>query len=517
MKFTYALFTLAALGLCHLGSAQEEQPPQGGQPPPALARSRPLANTAQPIDVAAGDSDNIVKIDVSMLFPDFREPWNAGQPSGGSGTGFMIGKNRFLTNAHVVSNATRIVIRTTNDPAPHPARIVHIAHDCDLAIVEAVNGADFDKLRTFQLGGIPKLNTEVSVIGYPIGGERISVTRGVVSRIDFRPYSHTGVDSHLAIQIDAAINPGNSGGPVLQDGKVVGVAFQGYNGRVAQNVGYMIPTPVINRFLKDIEDGHYDHYVDLALSHFPIENPAQLKALKLERNGVGVIIADVEPAGSVGDALQSDDVLLSMDGNPVFNNGLVRVDGELMDMNEVVERKFAGDTVKIKFLRDGKPKEVTVTLKRFAPYLTLGEQYNQRPRYVMHAGLVFQPMDKNMMDAHQIRDATVNYWFDNFLSQKLYKERPEPVILTNVLPDDVNSYLQRSYPGIVDEINGVKINELADVKEALKKPGDNPDFIVITLVEKGRPLVLKRTLAAEAQTRIMKNYNIEEDSYLGNE
>ena len=508
---------LPLLAVCCLGPVFAQDPkqevPEEAAPPPS--RSRPLASTAQPIDVAAGDSDNIVNIDVSMLFPDYREPWNAGQPSGGSGTGFLIGKNRFLTNAHVVSNATRIVIRTQNDPAPHPARIVFIAHDCDLAIVEAINGEAFEKLNTLQIGGIPKLNTEVSVIGYPIGGERISVTRGVVSRIDFRPYSHTGVDSHLAIQIDAAINPGNSGGPVLQDGKVVGVAFQGYNGRVAQNVGYMIPTPVIKRFLKDIEDGHYDHYVDLAISDFPIENPAQLKALKLPSDGIGVIVADVEPAGSVGDQLKSGDVLLSVDGNPVYNNGLVHVDGELMDMNEVVERKFAGDKVKIEYQRDGKRADTTVTLKRFAPYLTLGEQYNQRPRYVMYAGMVFQPMDKNLMDAHQIRDATVNYWFDNFLSQKLYKDRPEVVILTNVLPDDVNSYLPGTFPAIVDEINGVKIKALADVQEALKKTGENPDFIQIRLLEKGRPIVLKRSLAAEAQPRIMTNYHIEEDSYLG--
>ena len=52
--------------------------------------------------------------------------------------------------------------------------------------------------------------------------------------------------------------PGNSGGPVMQNAKVVGVAFQGYSGDVAQGVAYMIPTPVIQRFLKDIEDGHYD-------------------------------------------------------------------------------------------------------------------------------------------------------------------------------------------------------------------------------------------------------------------
>ncbi len=487
-----------------------QAPIPAAEPPPPRDRS-------QAIDISSGEWDNIVNIDVSMVIPDYREPWNAGQPTGGSGTGFLIGKNRFLTNAHVVSNSTRIVIRTTNDPEPHPARIVHIAHDCDLAIIEAVDDAHFEKLNTLQIGDTPKLNTEVSVIGYPIGGERISVTRGVVSRIDFRPYSHSGVDSHLAIQVDAAINPGNSGGPVLQDGKVVGVAFQGYNGQVAQNVGYMIPTPVIKRFLKDIEDGHYDHYVDLAISDFSIENRAQVKALGLANDGKGVLVANVEPAGSAGGVLKEGDVLLSIDGNPIFNNGLVRVDGDLMDMNEMVERKFSGDEVKVEFLRDGKKQTKPVKLQRFIPYLTLGEHYNQRPRYVIYAGLVFQPMDRNLMDALQIREPTVNYVFDNYLNLKLYQERPEVVILTNILTDDVNSYIQPYQQNIVDEINGVKIKSLNDVKAALAKKGDKPDFIVLKLLEKGRPLVLKRSLADEAHTRIMKTYNVTEDSYLGND
>ena len=95
----------------------------------------------------------------------------------------------------------------------------------------------------------------------------MSVTTGIVSRIDFTLYTHSSVDSHLAIQISAQINPGNSGGPVMQDGKVVGVAFQGYSGDVAQGVAYMIPTPVIRRFLKDVSDGHYDRYVDLGITY----------------------------------------------------------------------------------------------------------------------------------------------------------------------------------------------------------------------------------------------------------
>ncbi len=485
-------------------------------PAAASAQPVPIAPSAnQAIDLSSGDWEGVVNIDVSVLVPDYREPWNAGQPSGGSGTGFLIGKNRFLTNAHVVSNATRILIRTTNDPEPHPARIVHIAHDCDLALIEAEDGKHFDKLSPLDFGGIPQLNTEVIVLGYPIGGDRLSVTRGVVSRIDFRPYSHTSVDSHLSIQVDAAINPGNSGGPVMQEGRVVGVAFQGFSGRVAQNVGYMIPVPVIKRFLKDVEDGRYDHYVDLAASDFPIENPAQAKALGTSGDGVGVMVGDVEPAGSVGDLLKIGDVILSIDDNPVMNNGLVRFEGELMDMNEIVERKFAGDTIKIAYLRAGKKLEATVTLKRFDPYVRLGAQYNQRPRYIVYAGLVFQPLDRNLMDAHQMRDSTVNYVFDNFLTDKLYVERPEPVVLTNVLPDEVNTWLTPYAHSIVDEINGVKIRSLKDVETALAKK--DKDFVEIHLLEKSRPLVLKREIVEAAHPRIMKTYNIQDDSYLGDE
>lgn len=481
-------------------------------PPEEAEAQRPLP-TGEAVASTPKEWAGIVNIEVSFLFPDYREPWNAGQTSGGTGTGFLIGKNRFLTNAHVVSNGTRIVIRTTDDPKPHPARIVHIAHDCDLAVIEAEDGTPFEKMQPMTFGGIPRLNTEVIAIGYPIGGDRMSVTRGVVSRIDFRTYSHSGVDSHLCIQVDAAINPGNSGGPVVQEGKVVGVAFQGLSGRAAQNVGYMIPVPVITRFLKDIEDGRYDHYVDLAVSDFPVENAAQRQALGLKDDGVGVLIGDAEPGGSLGSIVKTGDVLLAIDGNPVLNNGLVRLGGDLVNMNEIAERKFAGDEIKVTLLRDGKKQDATAKLKRFDPYVKLGAQYDQRPRYLVYAGLVFQPLDQNLVEAHQITDPSVSYVFQRYLTDKLYVDRPDPVVLTTILPDEVNTWLSPYAQSLVDEINGVPIKTLADVKTALAK-SDKP-FIEIRLHEKNRPLILKRALAEAAHPRIMQTYNIPEDHFLG--
>lgn len=492
-------------------------PVKGEEAKPAIATPTTDAVPGKPDSTDVDEFEGIVRIEAEFLLPDYRTPWLAGRPTSGNGTGWLVGKNKFITNAHVVSNSTELHIRLTNDPKPYKARILHIAHDCDLAMIEAEDATRFAGLKPLELDGVPKLNTEVIAVGYPIGGDRVSVTRGVVSRIDFQSYSHSGIDQHLAIQVDAAINPGNSGGPVLQNNKVVGVAFQGYSGSVAQNVGYMIPVPVISRFLKDIEDGQYDHYMDLAVSDFPVENAAQIKALGLEDNGVGVMISNVDSASCAGGLLKVGDVIMAIDGSPVYNNGLIRVDGEMMDMNEVVERKFAGDKIHVDILRGGKPEKIEIALKRFLPYLTLGEQYNQRPKYVLYAGLLMQPMSRNLMEAHSIRDPLVNYWFDNYLGKELYKERPEVVILTSILPDEVNSYLQGYQHSIVDEINGVKIKGIKDVAEALKKKDGDSKFTVIKLLEKNRPLVIKRDLAEAAQPLIMQKYDVREDSYLGDE
>jgi S1-C subfamily serine protease len=502
-----ALVLLAAL----LRPVSSQTTAEATAPPPAVPP------TAQTASVKPELWKSIVRIEASFLFPDYRTPWLSGRPSSGSGTGWLVGKNQFITNAHVVSNCTKLVIRLMDDPQPYEARVKFIAHDCDLAIIEAENPKPFENLQPLVLDGIPQLNTEVIAVGYPIGGERVSVTRGVVSRIDFQSYSHSGIDQHLAIQVDAAINPGNSGGPVLQNGKVVGVAFQGYSGSVAQNVGYIIPVPVIQRFLDDIKDGQYDHYMDIAVGDFPIENPAQRKALSMEDNGIGVFVSSVESAGAAGDVLKIGDVILSIDGQDVYNNGYIKYHGEMVNMNEVVERKFVGDKVKLDILRDGKKETVEIKLKRFLPYLTMGEQYNQRPRYILYAGLLFQPMDRSLMEAHSIRDPLVGYVFDNYLAKDLYKERPEVVVLTAILPDEVNSYLQGFQHSIVDEVNGVKIKTLKDVAEALKKKEGDGKFVVIKLLEKNRPLVLKRELADAAHPHIMQNYQVKEDSYLGDD
>ncbi|MDF1751973.1 MAG: trypsin-like peptidase domain-containing protein [Verrucomicrobiales bacterium] len=472
-------------------------------------------------DISEIDLDAIVRVEVDTKQPNYRVPWNVGGMGSGNGTGFLIGKNRFLTNAHVVSNGRLIYIKKVSDPRPYKARVVNIAHDCDLALLELESESDyensFEDVEPLYIGGIPKLNTTVIAVGYPIGGERISVTRGVVSRVDFRSYSHSGVDNHLTIQVDAAINPGNSGGPVLQSNQVVGVAFQGYSGSVAQNTGYMIPVPVVERFLKDVEDGTYDYYVDIATSTIGILNPAQRQAFGLPNNGIGVMVCEADAAGSAGDKLKTKDVLLSIDGHTIFSDGFIEIEGERVDMNEVIERKFAGDTVNLEVWRDKEQIDVEIELKRFIPYTIQANQYDKQPQFVLFAGLQFQPVDRSVMTSHGIKDFQARYHYTYFSSDEIYREKPQVIILTAVLPDSVNTHLQPYVHKVVESINGKKIRLLQDVYDAFYKQQAEPgkeDFHVIRCVGEGRPLVLKRDEADVAHDRIKAKYNVGFTSHL---
>ncbi|MCE9609530.1 MAG: trypsin-like peptidase domain-containing protein [Chthoniobacter sp.] len=448
---------------------------------------------------------SICRINNTAQEANYRVPWMPGAMSGGSGTGWVVSADRLVTNAHVVSNARFLTVEKENDPKKYIATVEHIAHDCDLAVLKVQDASFFKGTKPLALGGIPELESQVTVFGYPIGGDRMSVTQGIVSRVDFRTYTHSVVDSHLSIQIDAAINPGNSGGPVMQDGKVVGVAFQGFSGDVAQNVGYMIPTPVIQHFLDDIKDGHYDRYMDLSIGIANTLNPAMRKALGLTDDDRGVIVSSVQSAGVCAGKVLVGDVLLGIDGLSIASDGMVELQGERVLMSEVAERKFLGDSVKFSLLREKKPLEVEVKFDRAWPFGMLATSYDTQPPYVLFGGLLFQPLSRNLLAAYQFSSDRINYHYDFFISKELYKERPEIVVLSAILPDPLNTYLGEFQQGIVDEVNDRKIRTLKDLAEALEAQAE---FYVIKFVGYGRPLVLERTAVEAARLRIKQRYNV---------
>src|SRR5205809_2714533 len=483
-------------------------PPEEGMPPiKPSATPAPVA----PIVVAAPKQPNgkiqksLVRITSTEVEPDYRAPWNTGAIGRGVGAGFVIEGPRIMTNAHVVSNTRYLTVERDGDPNKYPARVVFVVHDCDLALITVDSPEFFKNMVPLGFGGIPELESTVSAYGYPIGGERMSVTTGIVSRIDFQLYTHSSIDQRLAIQISAQINPGNSGGPVMQNGKVIGVAFQGYSGDIAQGVAYMIPTPVINRFLKDVSDGRYDGYVDLGITYGKLQNPAQRKFLGLKDDDRGVLVETVVAAGPCAKILQPGDVLLSIDNHPIASDGNVELEGERVEMPEVVERKFKRDNVKFDIWRDKQSTTGSVQLDTVPPYLMQSHKYDVRPRYVVYGGLLFQPLSLDLLEAYQPQDLRLRHFFDFYVLDQLYLEHPDVIVLTNILPDPINTYLAPYRGGIVDEINGKKIRTLDELASAF---AETPEHFVIRMIGDGPPLVLDRNKVEAARERIKTRYNV---------
>jgi S1-C subfamily serine protease len=520
MKRILFIFWVALL-LVATSYAQQSSPaasPAGPQAPRATTSS-PSAQAVVPVPVPIAPpkpngpiQKSLVRITATAVEPDYRAPWNAGTLQRGVGAGFVIAGNRIMTNAHVVANSRYLIVEREGDPNKYRATVQFIANDCDLALI-TVSAPDFFKnMVPLKFGGTPALESTVSAYGYPIGGERMSVTAGIVSRIDFQLYTHSSIDQHLAIQISAQINPGNSGGPVMQDGKVVGVAFQGYSGDVAQGVAYMIPTPVIDRFLKDISSGQYNKYPDLGITYAKLQNPAQRKFLGLKDDGRGVLVSTVVAAGPSAGVLQPGDVLLAIDEHPIASDSNVEVEGESAQFEEVVERKFKGDSVKFDIWRNKQPMAVTIKhLFTPWPYLIQGHSYDVNPRYVLYGGLLFQPLNLDLMEAYRPTDLRLRHFFEYFVLEQIYLQHPDVIVLTNILPDPINTYLAPYRGGIVDEVNGKKIRTLDDLANAFS---GTPDRVVIRMIGEGPPLVLDRQKVEAARQRIDTRYNVLKDQNL---
>ncbi len=201
----------------------------------------------------------------------------------------------------------------------------------------------------------------------------------------------------------------------------------------------------------------------------------------------GVLVNTVVAAGPCAKALKAGDVLVAIDDHPIASDGNVELEGERVEMPEVVERKFKGDKVKLDIIRDKTASSATVELDTVKPYLIQGHTYDVRPRYVVYGGLLFQPLNLELIEAYQPSDLRLRHFFDFFVLDQIYLEHPEVIVLTNILPDPINTYLAPYRGNIVDEVNGKKIRTLDDLAKALAEPADR---FVINMIGDGPPLML---------------------------
>src|ERR1700722_8277506 len=176
----------------------------------------------------------VVKVFSTMRYPDPSRPWSKQAPTEATASGVIIEGKRILTNAHAVLYASQVQVQPNQSGDKISATVVAVAHGIDLAVLKLDDESIFNTRAPIARAPVlPQIKDAVLAYGFPAGGTSLSITKGIVSRIEFAPYGYSV--SGLRIQIDAAINPGNSGGPAVAGDKMIGLAFSALNN--AQNIG----------------------------------------------------------------------------------------------------------------------------------------------------------------------------------------------------------------------------------------------------------------------------------------
>ncbi|CAM8922754.1 unnamed protein product [Rhodiola kirilowii] len=449
--------------------------------------------------------DSVVKIFTVSSSPNYFLPWQNKSQREVMGSGFVITGRRILTNAHVVADHTFVLVRKHGSPTKYRAEVQAVGHECDLALLTVENEEFWEGMTFLELGDVPFLQEAVAVVGYPQGGDNISVTKGVVSRVEPTQYVH-GAANLMAIQIDAAINPGNSGGPALMGSKVAGVAFQNLSG--AENIGYIIPVPVIKHFIGGVEEkGKYVGFCSLGLSCQATEN-IQLRAhFKMPPEKTGVLVSRINPLSDAYKILKKDDIILEFDGVPIANDGTVPFrNRERITFDHLVSMKKPNEKAKLKVLRDGQEHDLTVTLQPLQPLVPV-HQFDTLPSYFIFAGFVFIPLTQPYL--HEYGEE----WYNTSprrLCERALKELPakpgqQLVILSQVLMDEINTGYERLAELQVKKVNGVEILNLKHLRQIVENcDQENVRFDL----DDERVIVLNYSMAKVATSRIMKRHRI---------
>jgi S1-C subfamily serine protease len=460
---------------------------------------------------AADVRDAMVKIYSVQIEPYYYDPWTMNRSTSTSGSGCVISDNRILTNAHVISDQSYIEVRRYGDPKKYKARVIAVSHTADLALLTVDNLTFFKGIKPLPFGDLPKVQQEVFVYGFPEGGDTLSITKGVVSRIEHDTYAHSS-RAFLAAQIDAAINSGNSGGPVLIDRRISGVVMQFLE--ESDNIGYMVPMPVVKHFLTDLKDGRHDGFPEDGLIIQSMENESLRKKYGLEKGKSGTLVLSVLPGSAADGKIRPGDIILSIDGHEIANDGSVEFRSkERTSADYFIQLHQIGEILRLNVLRDGREKTIEVLLDKSVGYSDLvpRERYGIRPTYYIYGGLVFIPLTQNYLMSWG------RSWYNNAPKNlvALYQfgqptvEEEEVVVLSKVLPAEANSGYHEVSDFHIIKVNGNKIHRLRDLIQVVEN--DSVDPFVIFESSQGVKIVLERKRVEAEQPKILMTYSVPHD------
>lgn len=506
---TARLAAAVAFALSGLVHAQDTSPPPAPTPatPPSPAVATPSATKAPALPAV---ENSVVKIFATVRRPDPYKPWTKASPADVTGSGVIIEGKRILTNAHVVGYASQVEVQASQSGDRVPAKVIALARGLDLAVLELEDPSFFDKRPPVQRAAVlPDVREAVFAYGYPVGGNSLSTTRGIVSRVEFVGYG--SFSSGLRIQIDAPINPGNSGGPVIAGDKMIGLAFS--MAANAQNIGYVIPNEEIELFLKDVADGRYDGKPLLHDSFQNLENTGLRQYLKIDKSVEGALVHRPYK-NDASWPLKEGDIVTHVGEHPIDNQGMVKLGSNLRVRFQYRIQQLAKDgKVPMSIIRAGKPMKVEVPTSGPRPLL-IPDLNGGYPSYFVYGPVVFTRATSEFLSFMVASAPAANaYAFNDSPLITRRGDSPDAtreelvVISGPFFPHPLVRGYNNRFGSVVDTVNGVKIRSLAHLVSTLRDLKD--EHVVFKFDQRyGENMILPRKAVLDATEGILSDNGI---------
>ena len=427
--------------------------------------------------------DSVVKVFSTIRQPDTSKPWTKQSPQEATGTGVIIEGHRILTNAHVVLYASQVQVQANQAGDKISATVEFSAPGIDLAVLKLEDDSFFDTRPPLKRANLlPEVKDAVMAYGFPTGGTSLSITKGIVSRIEFAPYNYPV--SGLRIQIDAAINPGNSGGPAVVGDKMIGLAFSTLGG--AQNIGYIIPCEEIELFLEDLKDGHYDGKPAMYDDLQTLENPSLRAFLKLEKSIQGIVVH--EPFLSAQpNPLKEWDVITHIGDTPVDDQGMVKIGSNLrVRFQYLIQSKARQGMVSLTIVRNGKALTLRVPVSAGHPLL-MADLQGAYPSYFVYGPLVFSAATAQFANGNNGLMGRFLFFGSPLATRRgdgpAFPGEELVVVSSPFFPHKLAKGYSNPAAEVVRSINGASIKNLRHLVEALRDTKE--EFIVLAVARRG--------------------------------
>jgi S1-C subfamily serine protease len=468
---------------------------------------------AQALDPDTGTTSNavensVVKVFATVRYPDYYKPWTKKEPAELTASGVVIEGKRILSNAHVVLYASQVQIEANQAGDKIGAIVEAIAPGIDLAVLKLDDESFFDTHPPLaRATSLPNIKDAVMAYGYPKGGSGLSITKGIVSRIEFAVYSLN--TAGLRVQIDAAINPGNSGGPAVVGDKMIGLAFSHLAS--SESIGYIIPCEEINLFLADIADGHYDGKPCLVDDFQSLENPALRAFLKLNDKVKGIIVHAPE-SDDPDYPLKRWDVITKIGDASVDDEGMVKLgENRRVFFSYMVQNIASHGEVPLTMVRDNKKIRVELPVRSNHPRVipSLDGAY---PSYFIYGPLAFSTATMEFVTTfannNRIWMTSVGSPLMERLGDKPAFDGEELVVVSSpFFPHQLSKGYGSPLGRVVKTVNGIPIKNLNHLVQVLRDSKD--EFICIEFNQRrGQTMVFPRAKMVAATDDILSDNGV---------